>query len=165
MKCPFCGEPLESGRHPLTESGVRDVTLCQFQHLVNRNEELQSKLDALTTELALLRSKEAEYGWRSKGLMADKIAQQAEIIETHCMAPMIDGQCSAEKAALSRLPSVELELRSARYVLGAFCKASGGEAYISRATLAALSPSAEIERRDEPDGGIYYRLVERHDGK
>jgi hypothetical protein len=36
-------------------------------------------------------------------LMADKIAQQAEIIETHCMAPMIDGQCSAEKAALSRL--------------------------------------------------------------
>jgi hypothetical protein len=64
-------------------------------------ETLLGKLDALTTELALLRSKEAEYGWQSKGLMADKIAQQAEIIETHCMAPMIDGECAAVKAAKS----------------------------------------------------------------
>lgn len=48
---------------------------------------------------------------------------------------------------------------SARYIIAAFCKANGGEAYISAATLAALGLKDEIERRDEPDGGIYYRLV------
>jgi hypothetical protein len=87
----------------VTIDGVEYIRLRDYSTAIDKLIKAEGKLDALTTELALLRSKEAEYGWRSKGLMADKIAQQAEIIETHCMAPMIDGQCSAEKAALSRL--------------------------------------------------------------
>lgn len=51
MKCDFCGEPLDGGRHPVTESGARDVTRCQVTYLLRRNGELQSKLDAAEERL------------------------------------------------------------------------------------------------------------------
>lgn len=67
-------------------------------------------------------------------------------------------ELSALRAITDELQDAHGELKSARYVLAAFCKANGGEAYISPHTLATLSQNDRIERRDEPDGGIYYRL-------
>lgn len=33
MNCDFCGEPLDSGKHPRDESGSYDVTDCQLVFL------------------------------------------------------------------------------------------------------------------------------------
>lgn len=78
MNCEFCGEPLESGRHPLTESGARDVTRCQVAFLLDQNSKLSG------------------------------------IVETCCMAPMIDGTCSVAKDAPSKLASTEKDLEALR---------------------------------------------------
>jgi hypothetical protein len=47
MKCDFCGEPLHSGRHPLTASGSYDLTGCQLVYLLRRNGELEAQLAAI----------------------------------------------------------------------------------------------------------------------
>jgi hypothetical protein len=44
MNCTFCKEPLTNGRHPLTDSGSRDVTGCQIVFLLRRNSELTKAL-------------------------------------------------------------------------------------------------------------------------
>jgi hypothetical protein len=69
MNCDFCGQPIEGERHPLRD-GVRDITLCQFQWLTNRNDELESKLhDSQFAEsganelVAVLEAKLAAYKW------------------------------------------------------------------------------------------------------
>jgi hypothetical protein len=72
------------------------------------------------------------------------------------------GECACDADwTTQEVYDLRAELTSARHILAAICKANGGEAYISRATLAALGPKDSIERRDEPDGGIYFKLVPR----
>lgn len=45
MNCQFCGEPLDNGRHPLTEGGrSRDVTSCQVSFLLRRAADLEARL-------------------------------------------------------------------------------------------------------------------------
>jgi hypothetical protein len=64
MKCDFCGELLTSGRHPMTESGARDVTQCQLVWLLHRNTELESRLDSLLGEI---RRYAGEHEWDAHG--------------------------------------------------------------------------------------------------
>lgn len=55
MNCSFCGEPLESGRHPITESGAYDLTGCQLSFLLRRNSALEAKLEAAQRWIAAVR--------------------------------------------------------------------------------------------------------------
>jgi hypothetical protein len=45
---------------------------------LERIKELEGKLGALTTEVVLLRSKEAEYGWQDKKKLVDEIEAQVQ---------------------------------------------------------------------------------------
>lgn len=44
MNCNFCGNPLDDGRHPLTDTGSRDVKTCQVQYLLLKLESCQELL-------------------------------------------------------------------------------------------------------------------------
>lgn len=57
MNCDFCKEPLESGKHPLTESGCHDVTGCQLVFLLRRSGELETRLAEIIAWFDVIHSK------------------------------------------------------------------------------------------------------------
>jgi hypothetical protein len=140
-------------------SALEDAEKWKQLAIDNYNDaaEVESSLHQLSEDHSHCEDLLHELGARASSAES-RLAEQLKINEQHARDILSQGD-ELERLE-SRLDSAESELRSARYVLGAFCKANGGEAYISRHTLAALSPTDEVERRDEPDGGIYYRLVE-----
>ena len=52
MNCDFCGEPLDGGRHPRSESGSYDVTSCQAMFLLRKVGDLELKLSGTAEEYA-----------------------------------------------------------------------------------------------------------------
>jgi hypothetical protein len=80
MKCDFCGELLTSGRHPMTESGARDVTQCQLVWLLHRNTELESRLDSVAAALRNLDISDLSADqYRSIAAIRDSLVERQEI--------------------------------------------------------------------------------------
>jgi chromosome segregation ATPase len=73
--CNFCGEPMDSGNHPLTESGARSVIDCQVKFLLRRADDLQSRLHDVESSLALAKA-QADH---DAELIADFLADEATL--------------------------------------------------------------------------------------